>query len=70
MERLKEENQKNQKTLRTNLEQEYHVKFKKWKKEKTILLKEMTIKGLEPQLNSMMKKHDNDKVRDEIVILT
>ena len=59
-----EYSQKSQKMLKVNLEQEYNVKFKKWKKDKTILLKEMTIKGLEPQLNSMMEKHEKEKVNN------
>lgn len=65
MDSLREQSQRAQKSLRTGLEQEYNLRFKKWKKEKTTLLKEMTIKGLEPQLNNMIKKHENEKVRDQ-----
>ena len=47
------------------IEQKFFLKMKNWERQKREEIKERTIKGLEPSLNNIIKRHDLEKVKHE-----
>ena len=61
IETLKNNYLEKMKKQRGEWDQQHKIKLKTWKEKKTRELKDMTIKGLEPELNRLIKKGEEEK---------
>lgn len=61
IESLKENYIDRLKKAKAEWDQQNQIKLKSWKERKTRELKDLTVKGLEPELNRLMKKADDEK---------
>jgi len=51
------------KRVKADFEAQLQIKFKNWKEKTRRELKETTIRGLEPELDKLMKRNDDEKVK-------